>query len=165
MSRPLFSLPGGTAPLPRLQVEYAHAAAPSALMADDTLAVFGFGDAAPRSDDPRYLRVPLQPYAAAADAHGQHFEIWHANAPVAHGREPAPAQAGGDHYRLDLSAKAFARAVWIDFGELDATVQDNALTLAPGETVSLRVDASASLAELRKALRVRSLADTLSSDQ
>jgi hypothetical protein len=35
----------------------------------------------------------------------------------------------------------------------------------PGETVSLRVDASASLADLRKALRVRSLADTLSRDQ
>jgi chorismate lyase / 3-hydroxybenzoate synthase len=93
MSRPLFSLPGGNTPVPRLQVEYAHAATPSALMAADTLAVFGFGDAAPRSDDPRYLRVPLQPYATAADA--QQFEIWHANAPVAHGREPVPAQAGG----------------------------------------------------------------------
>ena len=80
-------------------------------------------------------------------------------------REPASAQAGDDHYRLDLSAKAFARAVWIDFGELDAALQDNALSLVPGETVSLRVDASASLADLRKALRVRSLADTLSRDQ
>jgi len=76
-------------PMPRLQVEYAHAAAPSALMADDTLAVFGFGDAAPRSDDPRYLRVPLQPHAAAPGRVEQHFEVWHANAPVAHGRDGA----------------------------------------------------------------------------
>jgi beta-mannosidase len=71
----------------------------------------------------------------------------------------------GDHYRLDLSAEAFARAVWIDFGDLDAAPQDNALTLAPGETVSLRVDSPGSLAELHKALRTRSLADTLYRDQ
>lgn len=65
----------------------------------------------------------------------------------------------GDHYRLELSAKYPARAVWIDFGGLDAALRDNALTLAPGETVSLRVDSPASLDELHKALRVRSLAD------
>jgi beta-mannosidase len=67
----------------------------------------------------------------------------------------------GDHYLLRLSTKAFARAVWIDFGDLDATLQDNALTLTPGETVSLRIDSPATLAELRKALQVRSLADAL----
>lgn len=94
MSRPLSSMPGGAAPAPRLQVEYAHVAAPSSLMDDDTLAVFGFGDAAPHSDDPRYLRVPLQPHAAATGARGPHaghapYEIWHANAPVAHGRDGA----------------------------------------------------------------------------
>lgn len=78
-------------------------------------------------------------------------------------REPAPAQAGGDRYRLDLSSRKFARAVWIDFGDLDGTLQDNALTLVPGETVSLRVDSPASLDDLRKALRLRSLADALTS--
>lgn len=67
----------------------------------------------------------------------------------------------GDHYRLDVSAQRFARAAWIDFGKLEADLQDNALTLAPGETVSLRVDSTASLDALRKALRVRSLADVL----
>ena len=75
--------------------------------------------------------------------------------------EPGPAQAGGG-YRLDVSAKKLARAVWIDFDVLDARLSDNALTLAPGETVSLRIDSSASLDELRKAMRIRSLADALS---
>ena len=81
----------GTAP-PRLQVEYAQAATPSTLLdAGDVLAVLGFGNDAPQLDDPRYLRVPLQPHGGGAP-----FEVWHGNAPVSHGREPALAQAGGD---------------------------------------------------------------------
>lgn len=79
MSRPLQSMPGAGAP--RLQVEYVHAASPAALLAgDDTLAVLGFGDTH-QHDDPRYLRVPLMPQGAAP------FEVWHANAPVVHGRD------------------------------------------------------------------------------
>src|SRR3546814_1462390 len=45
---------------------------------------------APLHDDPRYLRVPLMPHGDAP------FEVWHANGPVERGREPAPAEAGGD---------------------------------------------------------------------
>ena len=51
-----------------------------ALLEADTLAVFGFGDAAPVLDDPRYLRVPLQPWGAAP------LERWRAAGPVRHGR-------------------------------------------------------------------------------
>ncbi|GAA3926531.1 pteridine-dependent deoxygenase [Luteimonas lutimaris] len=78
MSRPLQSMPGAGAP--RLQVEYVHASSPAPLLGDDVLAVLGFGGA-PLHDDPRYLRVPLMPHGDAP------FEVWHANAPVAHGRE------------------------------------------------------------------------------
>ncbi|MDH5831038.1 pteridine-dependent deoxygenase [Luteimonas sp. M1R5S18] len=81
MSRPLPLPP--SAP-PRLQVEYVEAPAPDALLArDDVLAVLGFGDAAPHAQDPRYLRVPLQPHGPAP------FEVWHASGPVQSGREPA----------------------------------------------------------------------------
>lgn len=51
---------------PRLQVDYVDQTDPGVLLADpQVLAVFGFGDAAPRLHDPRYLRVPLQPYQPA----------------------------------------------------------------------------------------------------
>jgi chorismate lyase/3-hydroxybenzoate synthase len=96
MSRPLPALPddrvpGDGMPPPRLRVEYARTADPAVLLeADDVLAVLGFGSEAPSLDDPRYLRVPLQPHGQAP------FEVWHGNAPVSHGREPAPVQAGGD---------------------------------------------------------------------
>jgi beta-mannosidase len=65
----------------------------------------------------------------------------------------------GDGFALELHADKFARAVWIDAGDLDADFSDNALTLLPGESVSLRVSSKADLAALRKSLRVQSLAD------
>lgn len=66
-----------------LAVDYVHGAAPASLLAgDDVLAVFGFGDAAPRGlDDPRYLHVPLQPFGAAP------CETWRGAGPVRRGRD------------------------------------------------------------------------------
>ena len=66
---------------PRLAVDYLQARDPARVLGDDVLAVFGFGRDAPRLDDPRYLRVPLQPYVAAP------FEVWHAAGPVECGRD------------------------------------------------------------------------------
>jgi beta-mannosidase len=67
----------------------------------------------------------------------------------------------GQAYALDLAASRLARALWIDFGDLDAELSDNALTLLPGESVSLRVASPAHFDALRAALRVRSLADAM----
>ena len=79
MSRPAPLPPG---PAPQLKVEYVDGAGIDALLArDDVLAVLGFGNGAPRLDDPRYLRVPLEPYGAAP------LEVWHASAPVRAGRD------------------------------------------------------------------------------
>ncbi|WP_370565522.1 pteridine-dependent deoxygenase [Luteimonas salinilitoris] len=88
MSRPLIAVHDEPA---RLQVDYADADAPDALFGDDVLAVLGFGHDAPHCDDPRYLRVPLQPYGAAP------FEVWRANAPVRRGRDGAIAWASDGH--------------------------------------------------------------------
>ncbi|MDH7453744.1 pteridine-dependent deoxygenase [Luteimonas composti] len=65
---------------PHLRVEYVDAAPADVLAADDVLAVLGFGAGAPCLDDPRYLRVPLQPHGRAP------LEVWHALAPVRSGR-------------------------------------------------------------------------------
>lgn len=80
MSASLPSRPA--APHPRLHVDYlASADLQQLLSGADVLAVFGFGDAAPTCDDPRYLRVPLQPHGPAP------LEVWRANADVRHGRD------------------------------------------------------------------------------
>lgn len=71
----------------------------------------------------------------------------------------------GAGYVLDLTTQRLARALWLDFGTIDATPADNALTLLPGEQVSVRVTSAASLDELRAGLRLHSLADSLPSDR
>jgi beta-mannosidase len=54
-----------------------------------------------------------------------------------------------------------ARAVWLDFGELDADLSDNALTVLPGESVTLRLASKAGIDELRRELTLKSLADVM----
>src|SRR5690606_30065200 len=76
----------------------------------------------------------------------------------------ATLRAGEGGAVLDLAADALARAVWIDFGDVDADLSDNALTLLPGERVTLRVASAADPDTLRGALSVRTLADALPSD-
>jgi chorismate lyase/3-hydroxybenzoate synthase len=76
---------------PALQVDYAEPGTLGQWLAhDDVLAVFGFGDDAPRAVDPRYLRVPLQPHGTGL------LEVWRTHAPVASGRDGDIAWAGND---------------------------------------------------------------------
>jgi chorismate lyase / 3-hydroxybenzoate synthase len=92
---------GGTALRPR----YVAARDPRTLLGPDTLAVFGFGDAAPRTlDDPRYLHVALQPLQDVAP-----FEVWHAASPVQPWR--AGALAGATSAELEFG--------WIECAETD----------------------------------------------
>lgn len=67
----------------RFAVDYMQTEHPAELLADvNVLAVFGFGRAAPAQlDDPRYLRVPLQPHQDRRT-----YEVWRGNGPVLSGR-------------------------------------------------------------------------------
>jgi len=66
-----------------------------------------------------------------------------------------------DGYALALSAQRVARAVWLDFGGLDADLSDNALVVLPGESVTLRLASKAGIDELRRELTLKSLADVM----
>ena len=79
------ALPTHAAALPRLDVDYTDAALPGLLADDAVLAVFGFGPRAPVSEDPRYLRVALEPTGTAP------LEVWRGHAPVRCGRDGAVA--------------------------------------------------------------------------
>ena len=72
----MHSGPGAALTAAALTVDYVQATTPDALLTADTLAVFGFGTHAPHCDDPRYLRIPLQPYGTAP------FERWRSAGPV-----------------------------------------------------------------------------------
>ncbi|WP_369349667.1 glycoside hydrolase family 2 protein [Stenotrophomonas sp. JAG2] len=69
-------------------------------------------------------------------------------------------RADGHGYVLTLRSATLVRALWIAFDGRDATLDDNALDLVPGETVTIRLRADADLATLQKALRLTSLVDT-----
>ncbi len=63
--------------------------------------------------------------------------------------------AGGA--QLVLQARGLVRAAWIDFDGLDVALDDNFLDLLPGEKRVLRLRSGATPAELRTALRIRTL--------
>ncbi|HET6395879.1 MAG TPA: pteridine-dependent deoxygenase [Pseudoxanthomonas sp.] len=67
-----------------MQLAYAAAdTLPRQLEDPRVLAVVGFGAGAPRVDDPRWLRVPLQPLPGQAPL----IEVWRGGGPVASGRD------------------------------------------------------------------------------
>ncbi|WP_449465613.1 beta-mannosidase [Stenotrophomonas humi] len=76
----------------------------------------------------------------------------------------AELQAEGDHYRLRLSSRSLARALWIEFNNVDARVEDNAFDLLPGQPHDVVVRSRAGLSTLRAALRLRTLGDALHSN-
>ena len=74
----------GRATIPGLAFGYAPADTLARQLADpNVLAVFGFGADAPAVDDPRWLRVPLQPI----DTQAAPIEVWRSAAPVRCGRD------------------------------------------------------------------------------
>lgn len=98
---------------------YVAARDPRELLGPDTLAVFGFGEAAPRAlDDPRYLHVGLQPHRSPAP-----FEVWRAPQPVNVWREGTIAGADTDHLSFgwierDEGAAGIAAAAEHVYGEI-----------------------------------------------
>ena len=53
--------------------------------------------------------------------------------------------------------------IWIGFNNADASVEDNAFDLLPGQTRTLTVRSTAPLSTLRTALHLQTLGDTLQS--
>jgi len=73
----------------------------------------------------------------------------------------AVVRSSGDGYLVEVDAASLARGVWLDFGDVQAAPSDNALTLLPGERVTLRVASTANESVLRAALTLRSLHDAV----
>ena len=66
-----------------------------------------------------------------------------------------------DGAELRVHAEALARVVWIDVGDPDAKLSDNAFDLLPGETRTVHVRSSHDLATLEHALTLRDLAGAM----
>lgn len=66
------------------RVSYRMTGIAPALAEPGTLAVFGFGENAPQSADPRYLQVPLEAFDGPAP-----LELWQVEGPTSHGQDDA----------------------------------------------------------------------------
>ncbi|WP_341209092.1 glycoside hydrolase family 2 protein [uncultured Sphingomonas sp.] len=62
-----------------------------------------------------------------------------------------------DGLTVTITAKALARAVMLDFGATAAQPSDDGFDLLPGESRTIRVESSATPAQLKRALTLRSL--------
>ena len=67
------------------------------------------------------------------------------------------ATLSADGRDVTVSSQRLARDVWIDFGDHDARLSDDAFDLLPGESRTLQVTSPADADTLRRALQVRSL--------
>jgi len=67
-------------------------------------------------------------------------------------------------YRLKLQSEKLARNVAISFGDLDVQLSDNYFDLLPGEPVTIELKSSASLDQLRSALKLMSLTEAFLSN-
>jgi beta-mannosidase len=67
----------------------------------------------------------------------------------------------GDGYAVSVSTDVLARDVFISAGELDATYSDNFFDLLPGESATVQVKTSATLEQLKAALKVTSMAEEM----
>jgi beta-mannosidase len=65
----------------------------------------------------------------------------------------------GDGYTLTLLSSSLARAVSVSFGDLDVQASDDYVDLLPGEPVSIRLETSSSLAQLKGSLKTMSLTE------
>ena len=67
--------------------------------------------------------------------------------------------AGNFDSVVRLTSAMLARSVHLSFGALDVDLIDNYFDLLQGESVDIQIRSTASLAEIRKNLVIRSLAD------
>ncbi|HXY13383.1 MAG TPA: glycoside hydrolase family 2 protein [Terriglobales bacterium] len=70
----------------------------------------------------------------------------------------------GQGYSLKLQSEKLARNVAISFGDVDVQISDNYFDLLPGEPLIIDLKSSATLEQLRNALKVMSLTDAFSTN-
>jgi len=63
----------------------------------------------------------------------------------------------GDHYVLKLSSSALAPRIEITFGDEEVSLSDNYIDVLPNEPVSISIKSQATLEQLKKTLKIKSL--------
>ena len=87
------------------------------------------------------------------------FDVTHnLDLPVAPKIEATLNKTGGD-YSLNVQSPQLARGVYVSFGNLDVESSDNYFDLLPGESATITLKSSATLDQLKGAMKVMSLTE------
>jgi len=70
----------------------------------------------------------------------------------------------GDDFTVTVQSSKLARGVYLSFGDLDVATSDNYFDLLPAEPVTLHLKSSASLEQIRGALKITSLTEAFNSN-
>jgi beta-mannosidase len=70
----------------------------------------------------------------------------------------------GEDYTVTVQSPKLARSVYLSFGDLDVQSSDNYFDLLPAEPVTLHLKSSATLEQIKGALKIMSLTDAFSSN-
>ena len=111
--------------------------------------------------DPRgsFLVVDLEVAGKKVSRNLLFFDVTHnLQMPVSPKIESTLGSAGGA-YTVTLQSAQLARSVYLSFGDLDVEVSDNYFDLLPREQATVTLKSSASLDQLRGALKVTSLTE------
>jgi beta-mannosidase len=67
----------------------------------------------------------------------------------------------GNDVVVTVRTKQLARGVWLDLGNIDAELSDNAFDLLPGEHVDITIKSAVDVSRLKAALKLTSLVDAV----
>jgi beta-mannosidase len=70
----------------------------------------------------------------------------------------------GEDYNVTLQSSKLARNVYLSFGDLNVETGDNYFDLLPAEPVTIRLKSSATLEQLKAALKTMSLTEAFGSN-
>jgi beta-mannosidase len=116
--------------------------------------------------DPRssFLVVDLEVAGKRVSRNLVFFDVTHnLQLPVAPKVEATFNKTGGD-YTITLQSAKLARNVYVSFGDLDVESSDNYFDLLPGEPATLTLKSSATLDQLRSALKIVSLTEAFTTN-
>jgi len=121
---------------------------------------FDKADLAAKADPHRsFLVFDLEVAGKRVSSNLIFFDVAHnLDLPVMPQIKTALGNTGGD-YTLTLESSQLARGVYISFGDLDVESSDNYFDLLPGESAAVTLKSTATIDQLKRALKVTSLTE------
>ncbi len=106
-----------------------------------------------------FLVFDLQVGGKTVSRNLQFFDVTHSLDLPAEPRIESTLGKTGDQYSITLQSAKLARSVYLSFGDLDVLTSDNYFDLLPGESINLTLKSSATLDQLKSAVKIMSLTD------